>query len=63
MNRNKGVIKEQGRSQKWLSKLIDNRPVILNNYCNNKSQPKLEELSEMADRLNFSVKEVLVEED
>jgi transcriptional regulator with XRE-family HTH domain len=61
MNRIKTVLKEQGRSQTWLSEKIGKSVVIVNSYCNNKSQPKLRVLYDIAEVLDVSVKDLLLE--
>ncbi len=61
MNRIKKVLKAQGRTQTWLSEQINKSTVIVNNYCNNKSQPRLEVLYAIAEVLKVSVKDLLVD--
>ena len=60
MNRIKDVLKEQGRSQKWLSEQVGRSYIIVTNYCNNKSQPSLELLNVVADVLSIDVRELIV---
>lgn len=60
MNRIKEVLKEQGRSQKWLSEQIGKSTVMVTNYCNNKRQPKLEVLFDIATTLDVDVKKLLI---
>jgi transcriptional regulator with XRE-family HTH domain len=59
-NRIKDVLKDQGRSQKWLAGQIEKSYVVVTNYCNNKSQPSLLILSKIADVLNVDVRDLIV---
>lgn len=60
MNRIKEVLKEQGRTQTWLSDKIDKSYVIVTNYCNNNAQPSIEILRKIASALDVDVRELLV---
>ena len=60
MNRIKEVLKEQGRTQTWLSDKIDKSYVIVTNYCNNNTQPSIEILRKIALALDVDVRELLV---
>ena len=60
MNKIKEVLKKQGRSQKWLSKKLGKSYVIVSRYCNNKSQPPLEVLSQVAEILDVDVRDLLM---
>ncbi len=60
MNRIKEVLKEQGRSQKWLAQQIGKSTVMVTNYCTNKCQPKIELLYEIAKHLDVDVRELIV---
>ena len=62
MNRIKEVLKEQGRSQKWLAEQIGKSTVMVTNYCTNKSQPKIELLYRIAEVLQVTAKDLLVDE-
>ena len=61
MNRIKEVLDEQGRSQKWLAKHINKSYNMVNAYVQNRQQPRLEVLYKIAEILNVSVKELLIE--
>jgi hypothetical protein len=43
------VIKQHGRSRKWLSEKFGKSYVIVTNYCNNKVQKHLDVLNQNAD--------------
>ena len=60
MNKIKLILKEQGRSQTWLADKIGLSTVTIANYCNNKNQPKMETLYEIADLLDVDVKDLIV---
>ena len=60
MNRVKTVLKEQGRSQMWLSEKLGKSYVMVTNYCNNKTQPSIETLNEIAEILDVDVRFLLV---
>ena len=59
MNRIKQILKQQGRSQKWLSEKLGKKYVIVQTYCNNKVKPPLDVLNKIADILDVDVRELL----
>lgn len=59
MNRIKEVLKNQGRSQQWLSEQIGKSYNMTNLYVSNKTQPSLELLFEIAKHLNTDVKNLI----
>ncbi|MCG8208313.1 helix-turn-helix transcriptional regulator [Tenacibaculum finnmarkense] len=61
MNRIKEVLKEKGISQTWLADKIGKSYNTINEYARNKRQPSLEGLYKIAEILNVSAKELLVE--
>ncbi len=60
MNRIKEVLKEQGRTQTWLSEQIEKSYVIVTNYCNNNAQPSIGVLRKIAKILDVDVRVLLV---
>lgn len=60
MNRIKVIIQNQGRTQRWLANSLGKSYVIVNNYCNNKSQPSVEVLKKIAQILDVDIRELLV---
>ncbi|HEV7229779.1 MAG TPA: helix-turn-helix transcriptional regulator [Bacteroidia bacterium] len=60
VNRIKEILKVQGRSQIWLATKIGKSYIVVTNYCNNKSQPKIAVLREIAKALDVDVRELLV---
>jgi transcriptional regulator with XRE-family HTH domain len=61
MNRIKEVLKEKGISQIWLADKVGKSYNTINEYARNKRQPSLEDLYKIAEILNISAKELLVE--
>ena len=59
MNRIKEVLKDQGRTQSWLSLKIGKSYVVVAKYCNNKSQPNLATLNLIAAALEVDVRDLL----
>lgn len=59
MNRIKDVLKDQGRTQTWLAEKLNKSYVVVTNYCNNKSQPSIHVLTEIAKVLDVDVRELL----
>ena len=60
MNRIKEILKEQGRTQTWLAERIGKSYVIVNNYCNNNSQPSIPVLTDISKTLDVDIRELLV---
>ncbi len=59
MNRIKAVLKDQGRSQKWLSEKLGISPASLSLYINNHVSIKLETLTSIASHLDVDVHELI----
>ena len=62
MNRIKQVLEEQGRSQKWLAAQIGKSYNIVNAYVQNRQQPRLEILFEIARTLGVDVRSLIKED-
>ena len=60
MNRIKEVLKQQGRTQTWLSEQIEKSYVVVTNYCNNNAQPSIEVLRKIANILDVDVRILLI---
>lgn len=60
MNRIKDLLKEQERTQAWLTDKIDKSYVVVNNYCNNNTQPTIPVLQKIAKALDINIRELLV---
>lgn len=59
MNKIKEVLKEQGRSQMWLSKQLNKSFNMVNSYCANRRQPSIETLYKIARILGVTVNDLL----
>ena len=59
MNRIKEVLEEKGIKQTWLAENLDKSYNMVNGYVQNRQQPRLEVLSEIAKILDVDIKELL----
>jgi transcriptional regulator with XRE-family HTH domain len=62
MNRIKEVIKNKGVKQVWLAEKLGKSFNMVNDYCNNRRQPSLELLFQIAKILNVQVSDLIKEE-
>ena len=60
MNRIKEVLEEKGIKQTWLAEKLGKSYPIINGYAQNRNQPKLEVLYNIARILDVDVKDLLV---
>jgi len=60
MNRIKEVLEAKGIKQTWLSEKLGKSYNMVNSYVQNRTQPSLEILNQVADILNIDVKELIV---
>ena len=60
MNRIKEVLEERGVKQVWLAQRLGKSFNTVNGYVQNRTQPSLETLYEIATILNIDAKELLV---
>ena len=60
MNRIKEVLEEKGIKQTWLAEKLGKSYPIINGYAQNRKQPSIEVLFEIAQLLNVDAKELLV---
>lgn len=61
MNRIKEVLVEKGRKQTWLAGELGKSYNMVNSYVQNRQQPRLEVLYKIADLLNVSAKDLLID--
>jgi len=61
MNRIKEVLEEKGIIQTWLAERLGKSYNVVNGYVQNRQQPRLEVLYEIAEILNVEVKDLLIE--
>ena len=59
MNRIKEVLDEKGIKQTWLAEQLGKSYNMVNGYVQNRQQPRLEVLYEIANILNIDVKDLL----
>ncbi|WP_321282340.1 helix-turn-helix transcriptional regulator [Marinifilum fragile] len=60
MNRIKEVLEEKGIKQTWLAEKLGKSYNMVNSYAQNRQQPRLEVLMEIAEILDIDVKELIV---
>lgn len=60
INRIKEVLVIKGMSQKKLAEIMGKNPNTITSICNNKSQPHLKDLKQMAEILDVDIRELLV---
>ena len=60
MNRIKEVLEQKGIKQTWLAEKLGKSYNMVNAYSQNRQQPRLETLIEIAEILDIDVKELLV---
>ena len=61
INRIKEVLKEKGVKQIWLADKLGKSYNMVNGYVQNRQQPRLEVLIEIANILNVNVTELLIQ--
>lgn len=61
MNRIKEVLEEKGIKQTWLAERLGKSYNVVNGYVQNRQQPRLEVLYEIAKILNVELRELLIE--
>lgn len=60
MNRIKEVLDEKGIKQTWLSERLGKSFNTVNSYVQNRQQPRLEVLHQIAEILDVDIKELLL---
>ena len=61
MNRIRTVLDDKGIKQTWLAANLDKSYNMVNSYVTNRRQPSVEVLFRIADLLQVSVKDLLIE--
>ena len=59
LNRLKVVLVEQGKTNRWLAEQIGKTEHTISRWCQNKSQPSIVQLNEIATILDVDVKDLL----
>ena len=60
MNRIKDVLEDKGIKQKWLAEKLGKSFNSVNSYVQNRHQPRLEVLNEIAKILDVDIKDLIV---
>lgn len=60
MNRIKELLQERGIKQTWLAEKLGKSYNIVNGYVQNRHQPRLEVLTEIAHILDVDIKDLIV---
>lgn len=60
MNRIKEVLEEKGIKQTWLAEKLKKSYNMVNGYVQNRQQPRLEILFEIAEILDVDIKELII---
>ena len=60
MNRIKQVLEQKGIKQTWLAEKLGKSYNMVNAYSQNRQQPRLETLMEIANILDIDVKELII---
>jgi transcriptional regulator with XRE-family HTH domain len=60
MNRIKEILEEKGIKQKWLAEQMEKSYNMVNSYAQNRRQPSLKSLYEIAKILEIDVKDLLL---
>lgn len=60
MNRIKEVLEQKGIKQTWLAEQLGKSYNMVNAYVQNRQQPRLETLMEIAEILDIDVKELII---
>jgi putative transcriptional regulator len=58
-NRIRVILAEQERTSKWLAERVGKSRLTISRWTNNKSQPSVNQLYEIAHALNVDVRELL----
>ena len=61
MNRIKEVLENKGIKQTWLAEQLGKSYNMVNSYAANRRQPSLEVLYKIAEILNVSVKDLIID--
>jgi putative transcriptional regulator len=60
VNRIKEVLEEKGIKQTWLAEKLSKSYNMVNGYVQNRKQPRLEVLSEIAEIIDVDIKDLIV---
>lgn len=60
LNRLKAVLADSGKTNKWLAEQLGKDPVTISKWCTNTTQPDLQTLAIIADKLDVNIRDLLV---
>lgn len=60
MNRIKEVLDERGIKQKWLAEKLGKSYNMVNSYVQNRRQPSLEILNQIAEILDIDIRQLII---
>lgn len=60
INRIKIVLVEQGKTGKWLAEQLGKNEATVSRWCSNTSQPSLEMLMQIAEKLGVDARDLIV---
>lgn len=60
INRIKIVLVEQGKTGKWLAEQLGKNEATVSRWCSNISQPSLEMLMQIAEKLDVDARDLIV---
>ncbi len=60
LNRQKAVLADSGKTNKWLAEQLGKDPVTISKWCTNTTQPDMYTLAKISDLLNVNIRELLV---
>lgn len=59
INRLKAVLKEQGKTGKWLADNLGKDTATVSRWCNNHAQPSIETFTRIAELLDVDVRKLI----
>ena len=60
LNRQKAVLADSGKTNKWLAEQLGKDPVTISKWCTNTTQPDLQTLAKISELLKINIRELLV---
>ncbi len=63
MNRIQRILRQQGRTQAYLCRMLDKSANTISLWCRNKVQPSIHDLYRIAELLDCKVTDLLIEKD
>lgn len=60
LNRIKGALADAGKTGVWLARQLGKDPVTVSKWCTNTTQPDLQTLAKISEKLQVNIRELLV---